>query len=332
MANNKSLTLHQFFQSPLAKPAGALALFALGAALLILGGVLLLFGFRGLSGSKGKPGEEFTPTTSAQRDQKTSEESGGNAVEGPPVWETRQLRLEFDQVWRVSSLDRSETRPLPGFLPRPPLFDPPGRPLSPAELSHLVLGALQDQGIELNEARLAALANFRIAGIHPLEIKGFRDRAAMLEGSSKDSRGSPTASPETSDGEERGFPAAIDPRTALFKENLLQWKRGAREPLRLAQPQKRGLLVTLSHPESGADVAMFLSAKALERIRQPDFGKSRRDHLIYLQALANQYGATLLVDGYFGPNSKRGLSRLPAEAFGRSELKRSYQDLLDAYF
>lgn len=125
----------------------------------------------------------------------------------------------------------------------------------------------------------------------------------------------------------RGLPLSLQPGNAAFRREMQAWWQRIVPAIEANTTQ-----VTWQPDYRDKTIQLRLGDVALKRLQKSNFGDRRSDELIYLQFLARSYGAPLVVDGQYGPNTERALGRLMAETYRRPADERSYQRSLAGRF
>ena len=123
----------------------------------------------------------------------------------------------------------------------------------------------------------------------------------------------------------REIPDRLRPGTRLFTDEMKAWHARI-------SPLSGSSRITFTPDFSADTVTLTINDRVAARLAAADFGSRQSDAGIYLQATANRFGQSLIVDGQIGPGSRRALGEVLATTFRRPNARGAYSGLLQKAF
>lgn len=302
-----------------------------GHAVRFVGGcILVLLGWFTLpSGSKPEPDPDYEtqpPITEAP-------------VSTP---EARTYRLGYEQeegFWMITPLGGDATA-LTDIIPGPRNLELPRNYLSPSELGNVLLEVLNEWQLDLSKQdrtdllaiRLDHKPLFNATDLNnktvsrptkpaPVEIpveKVEEPVAAAVE--------QPTNGPWMWQ-----LPPQLNPTSPAFAQSMKRWRTRMLPMLKLVSRHQGSANVNVPQAD-GSKLRVNLSKSVRKTIARADFGNNRKDVALYLQYRALARGASITVDGAFGPGSRQAWRTILLGDGLQKQLVDDYIRFLEAYF
>ncbi|CAN2042897.1 hypothetical protein GMMP15_90035 [Candidatus Magnetomoraceae bacterium gMMP-15] len=239
----------------------------------------------------------------------------------PAIESCYKLDYDHDSDQWIIKNNNNKIFDLPPIINSLQDFNPTGGCLEFEELQEMLVTKI-NQDVDLTQEDINSLIAINLDGKHLFSQNFFKIKSKVTTSIKIERKPLNIVS----------IPPEINPRSDIFKRNMLKWRKNIIYLISKALPDSSNNRINIIYPLKGEDESILLriTRNAGKRILANNFGSENKDKVIYLQYQVVFNGTSILIDGIIGQDTHRKLMAvLVKKVKGNKKVKAEYKKILN---